>query len=267
MAIAAIDELITIMATLRDPARGCPWDLDQNFTTIAPYTIEEAYEVADAIDRRAWDDLKDELGDLFFQVVFHSRLAEELGHFDLSDVAQGICEKMIRRHPHVFADAQMADASEQTDAWEALKAAERANVAEHAGASLSALDGVPGNLPALMRAVKLQRRAGRVGFDWPGMAPVIDKVREELCEFESEALAADVEPERLEEELGDLLFTIVNLARHANVDPDGALRRANQKFERRFRSMEASADLVGRPLEELDAAALESLWAKVKARE
>jgi ATP diphosphatase len=258
-----IDDLLRIMATLRDRERGCPWDLEQTFDTIAPYTIEEAYEVADAIDRRDYGDLCDELGDLLLQVVFHARMAEEAGHFDFGDVVAAISRKMVSRHPHVFADASFASAEEQTAAWESIKAGERAAKGD---ADASALAGLSRGMPEWQRALKLQQRAARVGFDWPNVDPVFGKLHEELDEVREE-FASGADPARLNDEIGDVLFVCVNLARHAGVDVSQALRHANAKFERRFRRMEALAAeageaLPGKSLEEQDA-----LWDRAKAEE
>jgi nucleoside triphosphate diphosphatase len=259
--------LLEIMARLRDPERGCPWDVEQDFASIAPYTIEEAYEVADAIDRGDFDALKDELGDLLLQVVFHARMAEESGRFDFSQVAQAICDKMVRRHPHVFGDETVADAEAQTRAWEEHKRRERDD------GDASALAGVATGLPEWMRATKLQKRAATVGFDWPDHRPVIAKLKEELDEVSAEFDAAAAAPhdtvlrERIEDELGDVLFVCVNLARHARVDAGAALRRANAKFERRFRRMEALAAEEGINLAELDLAAQDRYWDRAKAEE
>jgi ATP diphosphatase len=261
-----IARLLAIMARLRNPDGGCPWDLEQDFSTIAPYTIEEAYEVADAIDRGDLPALKDELGDLLLQVVFHAQMADEQGAFAFDEVVDAICDKMVRRHPHVFGDASFADAEAQTVNWEAIKAAERKAAGED---DTSALAGVSRGLPEWQRAVKLQSRAARVGFDWPDTAPVIDKLHEEIDEVRVE-LAAAPSPERdarLEDEIGDLLFVAANLARHAKVDVGGALRRANLKFERRFRAMEALAAAEGTTMSALDLEAQEALWAQVKAGE
>jgi ATP diphosphatase len=243
-----IARLLRIMAKLRSPEGGCPWDVEQTFETIAPHTIEEAYEVADAIRKRDMEALKDELGDLLFQVVFHAQMARESGAFDFDGVARAIADKMERRHPHVFGDESIADAAAQTVAWEEHKARERAardrenadngpDGSKHGGGA-SALEGVITGLPALTRAAKLQKRAARVGFDWPDIPPVIGKVREELAEVEAE-IAADAAPGRIKDEIGDLLFCCVNLARKLGIDPEDALRHGNAKFERRFRRMEA----------------------------
>jgi ATP diphosphatase len=244
--LADIARLVAIMARLRDPVHGCEWDRAQSWASIAPYTIEEAYEVADAIARNDVGDLKDELGDLLLQVVFHSRIAEETGAFGLADVARAISDKMERRHPHIFGDE--AD----TPGWEAIKAAERAGRTD-----TSALAGVAVGLPALSRADKLQRRAARVGFDWPDANGPREKIAEELAEVEA-AL-----PEQLEDEVGDLLFAVVNFARHLKIDPEAALRAANAKFERRFRAMEA---LAGRDFAGLSLDVQEALWVEVKRR-
>ncbi len=257
--------LLTVMRRLRDPANGCPWDVEQTFQTIAPYTIEEAYEVADAIERNDLDELRDELGDLLFQVVFHSRMAEEDGHFDFAAVARAISDKMVRRHPHVFAEAEERDAKSQTVAWEAQKADERAARAATEGRSVSALDGVISSLPAITRAMKLQKRAARVGFDWPSTAEVFDKIDEELSEIKEE-ISADATHNRLADEIGDLLFVVVNLARHLKVDPDAALRGTNAKFERRFRYLEARLAEDGKALEESSLEEMERLWQEAKQR-
>lgn len=260
-----IEKLIAIMARLRDPEGGCPWDTQQNFATIAPYTIEEAYEVADAIERDDKPALKDELGDLLFQVAFHARMAQEIEAFDFNDVVEAICEKMVRRHPHVFGDADVRSEQEQTKAWETQKAVERAASGKDSDAT-SALDGVALPLPALMRAEKLQRRAARVGFDWPEIEPVFDKIGEEIAEVH-EAIADGGKPEDLTEEVGDLLFACVNLARHLSVDPEDALRRGNNKFERRFRQIEANLRDAGKSAEECSLDELEEQWQAAKAEE
>ena len=258
------DDLLRIMAKLRDPDGGCPWDVEQDFASIAPYTIEEAYEVADAIEQGDMDALKGELGDLLLQVVFHAQMAAEAGHFDYADVVHGISEKMVVRHPHVFGDASVADADAQTKAWEDQKAAERASKAAAEGRTPSVLDDVARGLPALMRAEKLQKRAARVGFDWPTTAPVFDKVREELDEV-AEVIDEGSDPARLEDELGDLLFTCVNLARKLGADPETALRGTIAKFERRFRDVEARAARDGASLKDMDIDQLEALWVAAKA--
>ncbi len=265
-----IGMLLAIMARLRDPDGGCPWDIQQTFATIAPYTIEEAYEVADAIDRGDLGELKDELGDLLLQVVFHARMAEEQGAFAFPDVVAAICDKMLRRHPHVFADADVGDAQEQTRAWEEHKRRER----EAAGhGDTSALAGVARGLPEWQRAVKLQKKAARVGFDWPGPDPVIAKLHEEIEEVRVEFAARAAAPDdpavqaRLEDEIGDLLFVCANLARHARVDVGAALRRANLKFERRFRAMESLAAADGKALPELPLEAQDGYWERAKAAE
>ncbi len=265
------------MARLRDPQGGCPWDLKQTFTTIAPYTVEEAYEVADAIDRGDLEDLKDELGDLLFQVVFHARMAEEQGAFAFADVVAAISDKMQRRHPHVFAGMSIADSDALNAMWDAEKKKER--LAKHAAMGHadavddSVLAGVARGLPEWQRAVKLQKRAATVGFDWPGPAPVIEKIKEELEEVrvEFDALAAAPDSvavrDRLEDEIGDLLFVAANLARHARVDPGAAMRRANHKFERRFRAMEAMAAADGVTLADLPLDAQDAYWNRAKAIE
>jgi len=260
-----MNDLLQIMAKLRDPDGGCPWDVEQDFLTIAPYTIEEAYEVADAIERGNMDDLKGELGDLLLQVVFHAQMAAEAGHFKYADVVNSISEKMVVRHPHVFGDMTVEDADAQTAAWETQKAAERAAKAEAAGLVPSALDDVASGLPALMRAEKFQKRAARVGFDWPSPAPVVDQVREELDEVIAEIDGGD--PDRLEDEIGDLLFTCVNLARKLGVDPETALRRTNAKFESRFRAVEGYAVADDRALPDMTLDEMEALWKRAKVDE
>jgi MazG family protein len=258
-----IDRLLAIMARLRDPAQGCPWDRQQDFATIAPYTIEEAYEVADAIERGDMASLKDELGDLLFQVVFHARMAEEIGLFGFDDVVEAIAAKMERRHPHVFGDVEVAPristGAAQNEAWEAHKAAER-----HAsGGAESVLAGVALALPALLRAAKISRRAARIGFDWPDARAVIPKLAEEIAELEAE-LGESADPAMVEEEMGDLLFAAANLARKLDIEPETALRRATAKFERRFREVEtlAAERGIGADLD-----ALEGLWQEVKESE
>ena len=261
MSQAPMRQLLHIMARLRDPESGCPWDKEQDFRSISPYTIEEAYEVADAIDRQDMADLLDELGDLLFQVVFHSRMAAEAGHFDFDDVATAICDKMIRRHPHVFGDEIVSDATQQTVAWEAIKVAERAQSA--GGQLVDALGDIPVGMASLARALKLQRRAARVGFDWNEASQVLVKLREEIDELEL-AMAAGNGADRLEDEIGDLLFTVVNLARHVDIEPEAAARRSNRKFEARFRAMEAKALESGAMLVDLSQEQLEELWFAAK---
>ena len=265
-----IARLLGIMAALRDPQSGCPWDVRQDFASIAPYTIEEAYEVADAIGRGDLDDLRDELGDLLLQVVFHARMAEEQGAFAFADVVAAIGDKMTRRHPHVFAGAMVENLEAQTREWEEHKRRER----EASGdADASALAGIARGLPEWQRAVKLQKRAARVGFDWPSHAPVIAKLHEEIDEVraEFEAVAADPRDatarDRLEDELGDLLFVAANLTRHAQVDFGSALRRANTKFERRFRAMESLAAADGTDLSGLSLEAQDRYWDRAKQQE
>lgn len=256
-----IDRLLSVMARLRDPEGGCPWDAEQDFASIAPYTLEEAYEVLDAVERGDRDDLREELGDLLLQVVYHARMAEEAGWFDFDAVAEGVASKMVRRHPHVFGEGgPVADAADQGRAWEAGKEAERRS---KDGDAAGALAGVALALPALIRARKLQARAARVGFDWPTAEPVFAKVLEELAEVRA---AGPSGSDAVEEEIGDLLFTAVNLARKLGVEPEAALRRANAKFVRRFERMEASAAADGRPLAARDARGLDDLWSEAKRR-
>jgi ATP diphosphatase len=257
-----LPRLVAIMARLRDPAAGCPWDLEQTFDTIAPYTIEEAYEVADAIARRALPELRDELGDLLLQVVYHARMAEEAGAFDLGDVVRAVSDKMVRRHPHVFGDdSRDKSAGQQTADWERLKAAERAAGPERAGA----LDGVAVGLPALTRAVKLQDRAARVGFDWPEAGAVLDKIAEETEELVEARAVGD--PDRIAEEYGDLLFVMANLARHLGIDPEATLRAANAKFTRRFEAIEAALAAEGRTSADSTLAEMDALWDAAKLAE
>lgn len=263
MSERAIDRLLAIMARLRDPDGGCPWDLEQDFASIAPYTIEEAYEVADAIERGDMDDLKDELGDLLLQVVFHARMAEEAGLFAFDDVANAISEKMTRRHPHVFGDEGERTAGEVKTRWEDIKAEEKA---AKGTAQASILDDVPFALPALVRAVKLQNRAARVGFDWPDTSLVIDKLNEEMLELSAE-IAKGGDPDRLEDEIGDLLFVYANLARHMKIDPEAALRRANAKFRRRFGRIEEKLAAAGKRPEESTLEEMDALWNEAKREE
>lgn len=254
-----VERLLDIMKRLRDPGGGCPWDLAQDFRSIAPYTIEEAYEVADAIERESATGLQEELGDLLFQVVFHAQMASEAGWFDFRDVLDSICEKMVRRHPHVFADETVATVEEQTQAWEQHKTRER-------GLQQSLLDGVPLGLPALTRATKLQRRASRAGFDWPSIHGVSDKIEEELEEFCRE-IETGTNRDALMDEAGDLLFATVNLLRHAGIDPEAALRRGNEKFSQRFRKVEAMCAEAGREVAETDLDTLDAYWDRIKELE
>ncbi len=260
-----IERLIEVMARLRDPDSGCPWDIEQTFETIAPYTIEEAYEVAEAIRNNDMAELKEELGDLLLQVVYHARMAEEGGAFDFDAVAKAIGDKMVRRHPHVFGDERVETAAAQSVNWEAMKAAERTAKTGPAEPS-SALDGVATGLPATTRAYKLQARAARVGFDWPEAAPVFGKIEEELGEIR-DVMANGGAPDRLKDEVGDLLFAVVNLARHLDIDPEGALRSGNAKFERRFHAVEAAMTVRQRPLKETSLAELEAAWQAAKQEE
>jgi ATP diphosphatase len=264
-----LDDLLAIMQRLRDPEHGCPWDLKQDFASVAPYTIEEAHELADAIERGDPDDLRDELGDLLFQVVFHAQLASEAGWFGFDEVAAAISAKMRRRHPHVFGDLRYASLDEQKLAWEAIKAAERA--ARGDAADASALAGVSSGLPAWTRALKLQQRAAAVGFEWPAPEPMLDKLVEEMAEvraeFASDAFSGGANLARLEDEIGDVLFVMVNLARRAEVDFLGALRGANAKFERRFRRMEQLAAQRDQPFAQCSLAQQEELWRQAKAEE
>ncbi|NQV83816.1 MAG: nucleoside triphosphate pyrophosphohydrolase [Rhodospirillales bacterium] len=263
-----IEGLLEIMARLRDPDGGCPWDVEQTFATIVPHTIEEAYEVADAIGNNDMASLKDELGDLLFQVVFYAQMAKEAGEFDFNDVVAAVSEKMVRRHPHVFAGAVFDNQEQQLEAWEAIKRQEKVDRGQTPDDNMkeSALDGVISALPALSRAYKLQKRAARVGFDWDTLAPVVGKVREELEEVEAEIESGD--RGRLEDELGDLLFCCVNLARKLDIDPESALRGGNAKFERRFRRMETLMDADNKgfdamPVEDV----LDIYWTQAKREE
>jgi ATP diphosphatase len=260
-ACQSLERLLAVMARLRDPEGGCPWDLVQDFASIAPYTIEEAYEVADAIERDDMTALKEELGDLLLQVVFHSRMAEENGAFDFADVAKTISDKMVRRHPHVFGELSIEGATAQSRAWEDIKAAERAEKADGKGGGL--LANVPLALPASTRAEKLQKRAARVGFDWPDVAQVFDKIDEEIAEIKQEIQNRSGQ-DRLQDELGDLLFAVVNLGRHLGVDPERALRGTNRKFERRFHVIE---ETFGPGLEAASLEEMEAAWKAAKEKE
>lgn len=276
----SLSDLVAVMAALRDPETGCPWDIEQTFETIAPYTIEEAYEVADAITRADLVELEDELGDLLLQVVYHARIAEERGHFDLSDVIHAVASKMIRRHPHVFGTPEERAAGVTPGFWERIKAAERREKAERRQANgangvvgerqaplthSSAIAGVPVALPALTRAHKLQAKAARVGFDWPTLDDVFAKMREELSELET--VKAEESRSRQEEEFGDLLFVMANVARHMKIDPEAALRVANAKFTRRFEQIEAQLAADGRTPEQSTLAEMDALWDQAKAAE
>jgi nucleoside triphosphate diphosphatase len=260
-----VARVLAIMARLRDPETGCSWDCRQTFESIAPYTLEEAYEVADAIARGDHAALRDELGDLLLQVVFHARMAEEAGHFDFGQVAEGLAEKLVRRHPHVFGGVRFASDEAQHAAWEAEKARERAARAAGGARPPGHLDGIARSLPALTRAVKLQKRAAQVGFDWDGHAPVLDKIDEELRELRVE-LDEGAPRERLEDELGDVLFAVTNLARHLGLDPEAALRGTNARFERRFRHIEDALARQGRTLENADLAEMDALWEQAKGK-
>ena len=258
---AGIERLIHIMRRLRDPATGCPWDIEQDFDSIAPYTIEEAYEVADAIQRRDWAELEGELGDLLLQTVYHTAMGEEAGHFTFQSVVRNISDKMVARHPHVFGDdSRDKSAEQQTVDWEKIKAAERAGKAQG-----GTLDGVAIGLPALLRALKLQKRAARVGFDWPDIGQVVDKITEEAAEL-AEARETLSQTE-IEEEYGDLLFVMANLGRHLGLDPEAALRAANAKFTRRFEGVEARLAAQGKTPADSDLAEMDALWAAVTAAE
>ncbi len=259
-AVSAVARLTQIMVILRDPEQGCPWDRQQTWRTLVPHTLEEAYEVGDAAERGDAAGTCDELGDLLFQVVFHARIAEEGGQFGLAEIASGVCDKLVRRHPHVFGDGNEASARSQEQSWEAIKATER-----EASGSGSALDDVPPALPALTRANKLQRRAARVGFDWQDMAPVLAKVREEIEEVVTALEAGDQEAAR--SEVGDVLFAVTNLARHLDSDPEQRLRDTNVKFERRFRALEAALRAEGIEPEQADFDALEAAYQRAKASE
>jgi ATP diphosphatase len=257
--MSEIDKLLEVMASLRDPHNGCPWDLQQDFASVAPYTIEEAYEVADAIERQDIAALRDELGDLLFQVVFHARMAEEADEFSFDDVAAGITDKMLRRHPHVFGTEEQRKAGPAPDSWERIKAGERVTHTDK-----SALAGVAKALPALKRAEKLGGRASAVGFDWPDRKGVREKIREELGELEEAVGSRD--REHIDEEFGDLLFAVVNMARHLEVDPEQSLTAANYKFEKRFRDMEQAIIASGRRLKEMSLESLDKEWRAAKAR-
>lgn len=252
--------LLEVMAQLRDPERGCPWDRAQTMASLIPYTIEEVYEVAAAINGGEWDEIQGELGDLLFQVVFYAQLAQEQQQFDFDAIAQRMADKLIHRHPHVFGDAQVADASDVKDQWEQIKAAERVQ----AGTNASVFDGVPDSLPSLLLALKLQQRAATVGFDWTSLPPVVEKIQEELVEVQEELYRTQPNPDAIADEVGDLLFAVVNLARHAQVHPEDALRRANQKFKQRFQRIEQRLQQRQLQPEQLSLDELEAEWQVVK---
>jgi ATP diphosphatase len=257
-----IQPLLDIMVKLRDPKTGCPWDKAQSFETIVPFTLEEAYEVADTIERMAMDELPDELGDLLFQVVFYCQLGREAGLFDFGDVVDKICNKLTSRHPHVFGSLEGVSAEQVKDNWEQIKAKERSAKDLH-----SVLDNIPVGLPALSRAVKIQKRVARVGFDWAELGPVVDKIHEEIDEVIHEVKQCEVSQDRVQDEMGDLLFAVVNLARHLGVEPEQALRQANRKFERRFRGVESLANQAGKPMEAHTLDELDQYWDEVKLQE
>lgn len=260
-----LQRLVEIMAQLRDPDSGCPWDREQTLETIVPYTIEEAYEVADSIAKADMGELCSELGDLLFQVVFYARIASEQGHFNLDDVIHGICEKMVRRHPHVFGDARVANADEQSIVWEQLKAQERQSRATEE--PVHHLQGIAHALPALLRATKLQKRAAKIGFDWPDSEGVLAKVREELGELEAELNRPRIDEARVADEMGDLLFSCVNLSRHLGLDAENLLRAANGKFEARFNAMESILRGRGTTLEASDLSVMDAAWNEAKRKE
>ncbi len=263
-----ITALLAIMQALRTPETGCPWDLEQNFVTIAPYTIEEAYEVQDAIERQDFGDLCDELGDLLLQVVYHAQMAEEIGKFSFSEVVKAICAKMIRRHPHVFGDDSQRSLGQVKGMWEAIKSEEKRQKArdQQKPETMSALSGVPATLPPMTRAIKLQEKAARVGFDWKAPTPVFDKVLEELEEVRAEMISP-TDDKGLENEVGDLLFAVTNLARHLNINPEVALRSTNHKFTTRFGKMEETIINSGAKLEETSLQHMEEVWQRAKLKE
>ncbi len=258
-----MDRLLDIMAALRDPTTGCPWDIEQDFETIVPYTIEEAYEVADAIARQDMEGLRDELGDLLFQSVFHAQMATEAGAFTFRDVVKAISDKMERRHPHVFGDLAVEDAEQQSRAWEDQKAAERQRKSRNIGTKASILDDVPVALPALKRAQKLGKRMQRVGFDWPDAQSITEKIIEELDELRAELATGDMV--RLKEELGDLLFTVAQIGRQLGIDPEDALQQGNRKVERRFRALESQVRLDGQDIEKISISEMEAYWQQAKS--
>ncbi|WP_240206459.1 nucleoside triphosphate pyrophosphohydrolase [Vibrio sp. CyArs1] len=259
-----IEQLLTIMAQLRDEQHGCPWDRKQTFETIVPHTIEETFEVVDAIHNQDWQNLKEELGDLLFQVIFYSQMAKEQGLFDFNEVVEGLNDKLTRRHPHVFSDVEFADEAAINANWEAEKKKEKAEVGKN---EESILDSIPQSLPALSKANKIQKRCAKYGFDWYALGPVVDKVQEEVEEVVQEAIQVDVDEEKLEEEVGDLLFAVVNLSRHLKKDPEVALRKANNKFSRRFKGVEARAGEDGKSLTDFSLQELDQFWNDVKKQE
>lgn len=260
--MSAVQRLITIMKTLRDPQNGCPWDREQTYATIAPYTLEETYEVLDAISREDFDDLRGELGDLLFQVVFYAQMADEEGRFNFDDVCHAISDKLERRHPHIFDDVKVSGSKEVLANWEQIKTSERAEKAQH-----SALDDIPRAMPALMRSHKIQKRCSSVGFDWHTLGPVLDKVYEEIDEVMHEAKQAVIDQQKLEEEIGDLLFATVNLSRHLGSKAEVALQKANDKFERRFRQVEQIIASQGLEMQDATLDQMEAAWQQIKAKE
>ncbi|MGR5222469.1 nucleoside triphosphate pyrophosphohydrolase [Vibrio parahaemolyticus] len=259
-----IEQLLTIMAQLRDEKHGCPWDRKQTFETIVPHTIEETFEVVDAIHKQDWPNVKEELGDLLFQVIFYSQMGKEQGLFDFNEVVEGLNEKLTRRHPHVFSDVEFEDEAAINANWEAEKQKEKAEIGQ---TEQSILDSIPQSLPALSKANKIQKRCAKFGFDWDALGPVVEKVQEEIEEVVQEAIQVDVNQQKLEEEVGDLLFATVNLSRHLNKDPEVALRKANNKFSRRFRGVEARVTEQGKSLTDFTLKELDQFWNDVKKQE